>query len=420
MKANGRQSDPEIAGQAQSNRVRQHRTYEYHRVCDERKHPIRGLWVRNGRYYAQMVVEDQHTGQKRVRRVPLEKASTPSQAKAEMNELLLKRRKGNLPVLKRSPKFTAFADEYLEFHQQAKDKKRASTMETEGYAIDRWKAHLGERRLDKIARAHIDTYIAKRQTEGASARTVNLEVTVFRNVMNRAIDNKLISSLPTENLRPLKVIKRSRALIQPDEIDRLCGVGFKPLFVEGRVATEGEEGRPLLNAQQLADYIRLMCYCGARLSEALRLRWSNVDWQNRQLTIGADGQTKSGKSRVVDFNAKLGSHLEAMSGRCAPHSEWLFPSPRRGEEDRPSRTFRESLLLARQACGMPRFGFHDCRHYFISFCVMSGIDYMTIARWVGHADGGILIGKVYGHLASEHMRRMAQRVSFELGGDKTQ
>lgn len=35
-----------------------------------------------------------------------------------------------------------------------------------------------------------------------------------------------------------------------------------------------------------------------------------------------------------------------------------------------------------------------------------------IAEWVGHQDGGILIGRVYGHLANEHPQRMAQRLSF--------
>jgi len=43
---------------------------------------------------------------------------------------------------------------------------------------------------------------------------------------------------------------------------------------------------------------------------------------------------------------------------------------------------------------------------------MSGIDYMTIAEWVGHQDGGILIGKVYGHLAKSHKREQARRVNF--------
>ena len=45
-------------------------------------------------------------------------------------------------------------------------------------------------------------------------------------------------------------------------------------------------------------------------------------------------------------------------------------------------------------------------------CVMSGIDFMTIARWVGHQDGGVLIGKVYGILSNEHAKRQAQKVEF--------
>jgi integrase len=86
-------------------------------------------------------------------------------------------------------------------------------------------------------------------------------------------------------------------------------------------------------------------------------------------------------------------------GSSAPDTEWIFPSPQWGGNiDRPSKTFRETLLLARMAAKMPKFAFHDCGHYFISHCVMSGIDFMTIAKWVGNQDGGVLIGKVHGHL----------------------
>ena len=109
---------------------------------------------------------------------------------------------------------------------------------------------------------------------------------------------------------------------------------------------------------------------------------------------------------------QLEAHLQAMKARRAPDSIWLFPSPRRGEKDRPAESFRESRKLARAAAGLPGFGFHDCRHFFISHAVMAGIDFMTIAKWVGHRDGGILIGKVYGHLADGHSRRQAAKVTF--------
>ena len=115
----------------------------------------------------------------------------------------------------------------------------------------------------------------------------------------------------------------------------------------------------------------------------------------------------------MDFNPRLKAQLSEMLTRRAPDSEWLFPSPQRGERDERAKSFRESLLLARAAAKLPEFGFHDCRHFFISMCVMSGIDYMTIARWVGHRDGGVLIGKVYGHLNNEHTKRQAQRIEFK-------
>jgi integrase len=119
----------------------------------------------------------------------------------------------------------------------------------------------------------------------------------------------------------------------------------------------------------------------------LRLKWSDVDWNQRQLTIGADGLAKNHKSRMEDVNSSLEAHLKEMARRKAPDSEWLFPSPQRGHVDRAAQTFRETLLIARAAAGAPKFRFHDSRHFFISMCVMSGIDFMTIAKWVGHQDG---------------------------------
>jgi hypothetical protein len=49
--------------------TRQHQRQTYKKVHDERKRPIRGLWMRNDRYCAQITIEDPHSGRKNVRRV---------------------------------------------------------------------------------------------------------------------------------------------------------------------------------------------------------------------------------------------------------------------------------------------------------------------------------------------------------------
>jgi hypothetical protein len=37
---------------------------------------------------------------------------------------------------------------------------------------------------------------------------------------------------------------------------------------------------------------------------------------------------------------------------------------------------------------------------------------MTTANWLGHKDGGILVGKTYGHIRNEHRRKMASKLKF--------
>ncbi len=368
----------------------------FFKVIDGRKQPVRGLWVRNGRYYARLAVEDERTGKKSVKRILIEDATTVPQAVEALKVLQVKRKAKDLPVTKRTPKFNEYVDSYLNFYKTVKDAKRESTMETESGLLKQWVKHLGETRLSQINKRMILAFIEERQGAGWSGRTVNLSMTVLRNVLKKAIDEEWLKRLPTENMRPLKWTPRKRSLLSANEMERLC---------EKALTTSK-------NGQQLADYLRLMSYCGSRMTETLHLKWSDVAWETRQITIGSDGLTKNNKARRVDFNAKLEAHLKDMFSRKAPDSDWLFPSPLRGDQDRAAKSFRESLLLARKAAKLPHVGFHDCRHLFISYCVMSGIDFMTIARWVGHQDGGVLIGKVYGHLSNEHTQLQAQRVVF--------
>ena len=163
---------------------------------------------------------------------------------------------------------------------------------------------------------------------------------------------------------------------------------------------------------QVLDYLRLLGYSGARRDEALALKWQDVNFERKFLRIGADGSAKNSKARYVDFNPQLEAHLKDMITRRAPDSEWLFPSPQRGKTDKPTKTFRDSFEAARKKAKLTWVGFHDLRHYFASMAVMSGIDFKTIAEWLGHQDGGMLVGKVYGHLLPEHRQRMAERLVF--------
>jgi len=383
----------------------------FSKVLDGRKQPVRGLWQRGARFYAQLSIEDFTNGKKRVRRVPLADSEgnaieTVAQAIAELNRLRTHRADDTLPKLGRTPTFSDYADNYIIGIKTGQGTKKPGTIAKEEHTLKLWKNHLGGIRLDKIRPAHVASFMQKRLAGKKSKRTVKLDIIALRNVLKQARDvDEHITDLPVPPgiNRQLKSTSPTRELFTPEELETLCKVAMdtKP------------DGIPVTkNGQQFTDYMRLMAYCGARRNETLALRWADVDFKRELIIIGADGNTKNSTSRTVDFNGALKKHLLEMKSRRAPDSQWLFPSPQRGDKDIHAITFRESLELARAHAKMRSVGFHDMRHLFISFCVMSGIDFMTIAKWAGHRDGGILIGKVYGHLADTHTKAAAQRVNF--------
>jgi integrase len=405
-------------GRSGENKRRNH-ALTFAKVLDGRKQPIRGLWIRGSRYYARLSVENPITGVKKTRRVPLvdkegNAVQTTAQAVAELKRLQTQRSDNALPTLARTPKFGDYAAHYLGFVGSGQGAKKPGTVEKEKTILNRWTEFLGGLRVDQIKPVHVNRFIEARLKENVSPRTINLDVIGLRVVLKRARSDGHVQRLPTEGLRPLKTSTEKRGLFTVGDLDVLCKAAF------GTKKNKKNEDVPLTeNAQVFVDYIKVMAYSGARRNEALGLQWEDVDFTNnqlflrRQITARGIEDLKNRDARVMDFNPKLKTHLADMKARSHNVSKWLFPSPQRGDKDIPTKTFRESLELVRERAKMPNFGFHDCRHHFISMCVMSGIDFMTIAAWVGHKDGGVLIGKVYGHLANEHRKAMAEKLKFE-------
>jgi integrase len=361
-------------------------------VKDSRNRKVRGLWRRGEKLYMQTRV----AGEKSARKMPLTSTALEA-ARAEMADIRKKNRGEGLPKTGLRPLFADYARKYLEFQRTARDSgKKPRTIAREDHSLVHWIAAIGNVRLDKITKPMVTGFIKARLEKGRKPRTVNIDVIVLRNVLKEARDEGLIVNLPTEGIKPKKVKTPVRSLLSPAAFENLCKAAAKC-------------GK---NNVQLLDYIRLLAYSGARRDESLALKWEDVNFERKFLRIGADGAAKNSKARHVDFNAQLEGHLKEMATRRAPDSQWLFPSPQRGDLDEPARTFRESFLIARKKAELEGLGFHDLRHYFASMAVMSGIDFKTIAEWLGHQDGGMLVGKVYGHLLPEHKQRMAERLVF--------
>ena len=133
-----------------------------------------------------------------------------------------------------------------------------------------------------------------------------------------------------------------------------------------------------------ADMARLLAYSGARLAEAVSLRWSHVDLAVNRLRI--PGTKTTGSFREIPLFPALAAllkEIQARRGPEAPTASILAVNECKG-----------ALRTACKAVGVKKLTHHELRHLFATRCIESGIDIPTVSRWLGHSDGGALAMRV--------------------------
>jgi Site-specific recombinase XerD len=143
--------------------------------------------------------------------------------------------------------------------------------------------------------------------------------------------------------------------------------------------------------------VRFLTATGLRISEARQLEWRDVLADSIHVRAEI---SKNGFERFVPIIPEAREVIERLRGVC------------KGDFVLPRQNPRKAIEKACRLAGLPRMSFHCFRHLFATRCIQSGVDLPTVARWLGHRDGGALLAKVYYHLADEHGRSMAQRVKI--------
>jgi integrase len=104
-------------------------------------------------------------------------------------------------------------------------------------------------------------------------------------------------------------------------------------------------------------------YTGMRAGEMLGLRWEDVDFERRLITVkrSYDKPTKTGAIRHVPILNPLLPILRTWKLRSG--AEWVFPN-RAGNMRQPAdRILQEKLKSALERAGLERVRFHDLRHH---------------------------------------------------------
>ena len=166
-------------------------------------------------------------------------------------------------------------------------------------------------------------------------------------------------------------------------------------FLDRTEADRLQEALP----RHLRPVVRFALATGCRMSEILQLEWSRVDFGRRVAWLDA-GTTKSGDSRGIPLNNDAVLALRAVQG---VHVRWCFTY--RGK---PMRAVGSAWERSRRRAGIEDFRFHDLRHTWASWHVMTGTSLQELMELGGWKSYEMVLR--YAHLAPEHLTAAARRI----------
>lgn len=173
----------------------------------------------------------------------------------------------------------------------------------------------------------------------------------------------------------------------------------------------------------------LLCLnTGLRLGELCALRWSDIDFQNGEVSIsravqriaerrdGSKEKTKlviqTPKSddsiRAVPLPLDMLELLRRLSAGASPEAYVLT-----GKVGVPMdpRTFQYRFKALLVKFGLRDRGVHALRHSYATRCIEKGVDVKSLSEMLGHADIKTTL-RLYVHSSMEHKKRAVQSISF--------
>lgn len=279
-------------------------------------------------------------------------------------------------------------------------------------------AHLlGHHRLSKLAPQHVRAFIKQKLQDGLSPRTVQLSIVILRKALSQAVKDGLIG-------------RNVANLVDGPRVERFEGKAFSP-----------EQARTFLDAaggERLEALYTVALSLGLRMGEALGLRWHDIDFERRSLTVirilerigRGQGSTlqlvepKTSRSRrtvnLPDAAVRaLKAHkVRQLEERLAAGSRWqdrglVFPS-RIGTPYEPHGLhddFKRILIKAK----LPDVRFHDLRHSAASLMLAQGIPLRSIQDILGHSSIA-LTANLYAHVGEQLKREAADAMDAVLAG----
>jgi len=301
-------------------------------------------------------------------------------------------------------KLSHYLDETYEPWVMQTKKSGQCTMAT----IKRHFSHLLDRSMNTIKAMEIEKWQLKELDRGLQPSTVNRNLTALRGVLTKAHSQGVIEINPLSKVKNVKEVDANRVRFLDDTEETNLFTALRERHNSHCLkretsnqwrASRGYDLLPETTDNEYIDYLEPMILLamntGLRRNELFQLKWKDIDFQRKTITVQAEN-AKSSKIRHIPL-CKIAYDTLIKWRNQSPKMEGYIFKNSNGDCFTDIKKSWHSLI---KLSGIIDFRFHDLRHHFASQLVMKGAPLNTVREFLGHADLNTTLR--YAHLADDH------------------
>ena len=221
--------------------------------------------------------------------------------------------------------------------------------------------------------------------------------------LDRAVKEQLILRNPCDDVILPKVDRKEMKILKPENI---------------KAYLEEADRRGVLPMMFLE-----LC-SGLRKGELIALLWSDLDVQNRTISVSKQAvRVKGGGVKVSVPKTSTSVRIEPIPQEAIdlliaehekhPDNPYMFPSLVTGGMYYPDAVNALNTKILK-SLGLEHIRFHDLRHTFATMALQSGVDIRTVSGMLGHADPGFTL-RTYTHTTDPMQVKAAETIGSIMG-----
>ena len=297
------------------------------------------------------------------------------------------------------------------------DKKASLTIKSYSYNLDKMMEYIENNCGDEFnIKTTILAYIDNLD-KSYKATTINTIRSAIRGFISFLHSREYIKEDFGGSITFLKEYTTPKEILEPGEIDKVYNVLVSEL--------KGAKGYNVFYKARNFILFAFLLYTGVRRSEVVKVKWSDIDFINNEITIIGKGN----KTRIIPLKTELKQQLYTyrdileqmnMVGYNVK-SEYIFRSEKRNKitklKDKPM-TGKNVEIIIKDICNKAgvekNITPHSIRHTFASYGIKNGMNPPSLTDILGHSAQSTTLN-IYTHeISMREKKKEMEKIKFDI------